>query len=175
MAINTAAILIPFMLLGLCYSCPIPGACNNLPDIATYGSTIAHNPPNLNTTVGISHTNVQFSFAALRNDLINPQPTVLQDNCTGNAGRHFSAYNTSRCPWYYVCDYNPQRIPPFIYHAKCNTTEPANTDDRRVCTEVYSLFFYLTTESCVPLASSETQWTGQSTYIPVACTDVYVN
>lgn len=169
------ALLISFMLFGLCYSCPIPGDCTNLTDSRTYVRTLLDISTALNTTVSISPVNVKFRFTDVESDLRSyPHPNVLQENCTEPANQRFSPYNASRCPWYYVCDYNPQRIPPFIYHAKCNSTaliDLGNNDLRR-CTEVYTMFFYLLTESCDPLAASGTKWKAHSTNIPVACTDV---
>jgi hypothetical protein len=151
-------------------SCPIPTGCIHLPDIAQY-TLQSQNHQLLQITTNIS-TSKGYNFRpqavqpTLHATNMNMGQPITSNGCEGIF--NFTSHNISiesPCPWSYKCDYNPQRIPAFIFHATCKSPDPQGSEG--FCEEVYYPIFYLTTRSCDPLEDSE--WSLETTFLPVAC------
>ena len=73
-------------------------------------------------------------------------------------------YRVSSCPWGYRCDYDPQRIPQYLHHAKCL---PTVHNSRLVSYPVPVL--RMVQPNSDPLHSTNTTWRWEMEVIPVGC------
>ena len=166
--------LLPLILPWIVSSCPIPGGCTGLPNISQYRNYSLNNQL-LQLSLNISTTNGH-TFRPQ-----GVQPTLYTENMNmGSQHTHNGCDNifnfTSRdvgvespCPWRYKCDYNPQRIPAFIFHASCERATPQGDQQRGVCEEVHYPISYIMTRSCDPFNSEDVEWLLETTTLPVVC------
>ena len=154
--------------VGFSICCPI--GCTQLPNVNTYLVTaITHSQfqatVNVTTTRGL--TFLPQRFFSNRMDVVNTET----NGCEGLF--NFTSRGTgleTACPWQYKCDYNPQRIPPFIFHASCNNVIPQGNHQNGFCEEIHYPVSYILTRSCDPLGESEnTFWEFKTSTIPVSC------
>jgi len=68
------------------------------------------------------------------------------------------------CPYTLQCDYNPQRIPAHVFHARCETAELANGTK---CREVFYPLVTMTTESCDPIGEGD--WLMSTEFVAASC------
>lgn len=165
----TLLLLIPLR----CACCPIPTGCANLPNILHYTSQsqLLQLSVNISTTRGFNFR-PQAVRPTLHTGNMNMGQPITSNGCEGLF--NFTSRNVSvetPCPWRYECDYNPQRIPAFIFHASCESPNPQGSEwDGEFCEEVYYPISYLKTNSCDPLEENEeSEWSLETTTIPVAC------
>ena len=92
-------------------------------------------------------------------------PEVCNHTCnTPLDYKQFDDYVSSSCPLKYNCDYDPQRIPQYLYHAECLET----LNHSRLV--YYPIPVLKTVEpSCDALHSTNTTWRWEMQVIPVAC------
>ena len=80
----------------------------------------------------------------------------------------------AKCPWKYVCDYNPLRFPQAMYNAQCINDYWYETDSdgkliaKHQCKETTYAVPTLKTTDCDPL-SSTTKWKWQMEMVKVSC------
>lgn len=159
--------------IGLSVCCPI-GECTQLPNINSYISTALYHAAPLQTTVNVS-TNIDLVFRPQRFSVeIQNANNILREanGCEGNF--NFTSHNVgveSPCPWRYKCDYNPQRIPAFIFHASCESPNPQGSEWDGFCEEVYYPISYLMTRSCDPLEDNteNAEWELVAGIVPISC------
>ena len=172
---SSLQILAPLLLLlaPVVHCCPIPTGCTNLPNIPHYTiqSRLLQLTVNISTTRGYSFR-PQAVQPTLHSSNMNMGQPIISNGCEGLF--NFTSRNVSvetPCPWRYKCDYDPQRIPAFIFHASCESPNPQGSEwDGEFCEEVYYPVSYLKTKSCDPLDDSgESEWTLETTTLPVAC------
>ena len=172
----TFAALAAAISLSVC--CPI-GECTQLPNIDSYISTaLYHHATPLQARVNVS-TDIDLVFRPRRFPVeIQNANNILQEanGCEGNF--NFTSHTVgveTPCPWRYECDYNPQRIPAFIFHASCKnpdpTPNPQGNEWDGFCKEVYYPISYLTTRSCDPLQDNteDAEWELVAGIIPISC------
>lgn len=153
--------------------CPI--GCTQLPNIKTYLINALQRPDsilqarvNVSTTKGLTFDPQRVSVA-----ISEPESTASSqpNKCEG----HFNFTSQSAgvetlCPWTYECDYNPRRVPAFMFHARCNSASPLGDPTRGYCDEVYYPVSYIQAESCDPLGDSNvTDWQLITSFISVSC------
>ena len=82
---------------------------------------------------------------------------------------HHAQYHGQVCPWEYRCDYNPRRVPAYVYQAQCSR-EYWLAVDRTLhkCREVYYPVTTLHTEECNPVETT-TSWEWRVEMVAVAC------
>lgn len=164
--------------IGFSICCPT-GQCTELPNIDSY---LSHRGP-LQAKVNISTTTAHdltfrpnfFEDLISQEHIRTYQSTPEVNGC--EAMYNFTSQSVgveSPCPWRYLCDYNPQRIPAFIFHAHCDDVIPQGREwinrEDRICKEVYYPVSFITTTSCDPLENTEsTVWRHATTTIPVSC------
>lgn len=158
--------------------CPIGdiSGCNRLPNVTSYSRQIeslglVELDVNISTTKGHAFRPEGFLPALYTENMMNTK-TLSTNGCDGfyNFTSETIGANTV-CPWSYQCDYNPQRIPAFLFHARCDSASPVGNPGPGYCNEVYYLVSYVTTQSCNPLDESSAAeiWTLGSKLLPVAC------
>ena len=157
-------------------SCPIgvPSGCPDIHNISAY-TIQTETLGQLELAVNISTTGHTFRPEAVKPALYTENmmsSRITSGGCEGfyNFTSSDIAVNTA-CPWYYDCDYDAQRIPAVMFHARCRSDVPVPGTGPGYCKEVYSMFSYLTTESCDPLEdnANSTEWKLQSKVVPVTC------
>lgn len=166
-----------FAVIATSSACPIgdTSGCNQLPNVTTY-TLQTENKGLIALTVNISTTKGH----AFRPEGFLPilYTKNMMDTKNPSTNGCDSFYNfTSKtigmdtvCPWSYKCDYDPLRIPPFLFHARCDSSSPVGNPGPGYCDEVYYLVSYLTTQSCDPLEESSGEaWQLRSELLPVAC------
>ena len=164
-------------LLAYTSSCPIgqPSGCHDLPNVTVY---LRENelPKEIELNVTISTTKGHaFRPEAFEPALYTENMMSTQTSPNGCDGFfNFTSEDAevvSACPWTYECDYDPQRIPAFLFHAHCSSDVPVASAGPGYCKEVYYLFTYATTKSCDPLQTNEPSeaWQLESKLLPVAC------
>lgn len=161
--------------IGISVCCPI-GQCVQLPNIASYTRTANSYSTPLQARVNVSTTDdLAFRPNFFKFEIQNTNNMVLPgaNGCEGKYGNYTSRKSgvDSPCPWTYECDYNPQRIPAFIFTARCDSDTPQGIEwEDRVCEEVYYPLSYVTTKSCNPIGdSTNTEWKFITKIIPVSC------
>ena len=81
-------------------------------------------------------------------------------------------YGRANCPWNYICDFDPHRIPQYLYLAECMELGTlSSSSSPSIGVEVYYPIPVLRTvePSCDPLNSTTTTWKWDVQVIPVAC------
>lgn len=157
------------MSLSMC--CPI--TCAEVPNLVQYLQTSEVQRTPLQVKVNVSTTRgLAFQPNLIPQDLKNKDGALSKPNgCSGFY--HFTSKQTgvdTVCPWSYQCDFDPQRIPAFLFHARCNSTSPTENMWEGYCEEVYYPISYMRTESCDPLAASqEKAWSLVTSLVPVSC------
>ena len=163
--------------ISLSICCPI-GQCTQLPNINNYFfSALSHETALLQAQVNVSTTlGLLFQPQHFPEDTSNIDHLLPAANgCEGKDTLNFTSRDVgveSPCPWRYKCDYNPQRIPAFIFHASCERATPQGDQWRGVCAEVYYPISYLETRSCDPLQESSTadsEWNLAVGIVPISC------
>lgn len=163
------------VLLGQCSTCPIDIRCSNLPNITTYNhqaldAEILQLAVNISTTTGLTFRPNVFKPIFQAHNMDGTSPTV--NGCEGfyNFTSQSAGLETP-CPWRYECDYNPQRIPAFMFHAHCNSPTPRGGHTEEYCDEVHYPVSYIKTTSCDPLEDnlSSNVWTLETIVLPITC------
>ena len=167
--------MLTFPVISLC--CPIPTGCSNLPNITQYAKHSSTLDPfqlflNISTTRGHTFRPQAFQSTLYLENMMNTAHHAA-NGCSGIFNfTSSSAGVDTPCPWTYQCDYNPQRIPAFIFHAHCESSTPEGEEGRpgRICGKVYYPVPYMTTTSCAPLGEElDSEWTLETGIFPVAC------
>jgi len=106
------------------------------------------------------------------------------DVCSCNLTRQSTTYGTPLCSWNYMCHYNRNRIPQYLWQADCpNSSPPTELTSGRTadcqectvyeCTPIYYKIPVLTLESnpqnCNPFSLQEAVWSWELKEVPVAC------
>jgi hypothetical protein len=158
--------------IGISVCCPI-SECTQLPTIRSYLTSALYSHPNpLQTTVNVS-TQIDLIFQPQRFPVETQNANNILSEANGCEGvfNNFTSHSVgveSPCPWSYKCDYNPQRIPAFIFHATCKSPDPQGSEG--FCEEVYYPISYLTTRSCDPLEDSgNEEWELAAGIVPISC------
>jgi len=114
----------------------------------------------VNITLGDEVTATRIFHNQMRNRSlrVHPQNTV----CGNIPSSEF--IKVSSCSWNYICDYNPRRFPPYIFHATCVSpiTEVYS------CTPVTYPVPVLYTTGC-NILTNKTDWVWGQERIAVAC------
>ena len=156
-----------------CSCCPIDTGCT-LPNITEYtlqflDQRILELAVNISTTKGHAFRPQNFEYTLYAENMNTRNPSTNGCENIFNFTSHETGFETP-CPWKYQCDYNPQRIPPFIFHASCNSITPQLGSVSGFCEEVRYPVSYITTESCDPLGEGlSDDWTLETIIVPVAC------
>ena len=158
--------------IGLSVCCPI-GECTQLPNINSYIITaLSHYAAPLQASVNVS-TEIDLVFQPHRFPIETRNANNILREANGCEGVfNFTSHSVgveSPCPWRYKCDFNPQRIPAFIFHASCESPNPQGNQWDGFCDEVYYPISYLTTRSCDPLQDSEKEWELAAGIVPISC------
>lgn len=150
--------------------CPI--GCTELPNIQAYTSTARRQQTPLQARVNVSTRSgltFQPQLIPIEIDTAEQAPLPSANGCEGYF--NFTSRNTgveTPCPWTYQCDYNPQRIPAFFFHAHCVSATPQGSSG--ICVEVHYPVSYLTTESCDPFGDDKTtEWRLSTKVVPISC------
>ncbi len=172
------SITIVAMVMGGALSCPIDMGCESLlPNTTTY----------IRQSLDTSNLQLSVNISTTRGHAFRPQgfppalfsknmdgPTLSSNGCEGKY--NFTSSDTgveTPCPWSYQCDYDPQRIPAFIFHAHCDSATPQGEEFRdtsMVCNEVHYPVSYVMTESCDTLEDGlDGEWNFKTSILPVAC------
>jgi len=147
--------------------------CNTLPNMTTYTRSSETSGSielsvNISTSKGHTFRPEAFLPALYTEHMMSSR--LSANGCDGffNFSSEDVGYHGA-CPWNYQCDYNPQRVPAFLFNAHCSSDNPL-TGGAGYCKEVYTLVSTMTTESCDPLEEDDAQWQLESKLLPVACT-----
>ena len=148
-------------------TCPL----NNFDYYKAYRSYI------LNNNILAISTDIQLnqsmnSYEAFQNVLATNQG-VANQKCSDVPPTMEPSTEYNVCPWHYVCDYDPLRIPQAMYHAKCNTIYGLDIGTnnspvaKHLCTETTYAIPTLKTTDC-PF-SNTAKWDLQIIPVPVSC------
>ena len=150
-------------------SCPLPGDdCPSLPeDTYNYNSYLTSVDGNPNFNLTLNYTRVELAFNPMQLPDMLAQATITNDLNPGCSSHNFTITDQVLCPFTYHCDYNPQRIPPYIFHARCISSE---VEGKR-CREIFYPVTTLTTESCDPIGSKEA-WQLKTVIVAASCVAV---
>ncbi len=171
----TRNINLPFLItalaavLGFSMCCPI--GCLSLPeDTITYIKTALERRTPLQATVNVTTTRgYNFRPQTISYEIGRADEQQEVSGCPYNFTSSDTGVETP-CPWSYQCDFDPQRIPAFIFHAHCDSATPQGDVMHGFCDEVYYPVNYIKTESCDPLGNSDgVEWKLDSKIIPVSC------
>ena len=171
MSTSLSFLLIVTMTISFCMCCPI--GCTELPTLRSYLTTAEDQHAPLQVRVNVSTTSgTVFQPQLIQQVLTHRNGILPQPNgCSGFF--NFTSRQTgvdTVCPWRYTCDFDPQRIPAFMFHATCDSASPRGNMWRGLCDEVYAPVSYLRTESCYPLAAAQDRaWSVITSLVPVAC------
>ena len=160
-------IVVLHSLLHPCSSCPLPGNdCQSLPeDTYTYNDYLINVDGNPDFTLSLNYTSEELAFNPMQIPDVLASETITNDLNPGCSSRNFTITDRVVCPFIYHCDYNPQRIPPYIFHARCISSE---VSDGQKCREVFYPVTTLTTESCDPIGSEEV-WQLKTVLVAASC------
>jgi hypothetical protein len=106
--------------------------------------------------------------------VLNGKPAKVKWNCTDVPPVPDPLSLGAKCPWKYVCDYNPLRFPQAMYYAQCINNYWYETDSngkliaKHQCEEATYAVPTLKTTNCDPL-SSTTKWEWQMEMVKVSC------
>ena len=158
-------------------SCPIGdiSGCNKLPNVTNYTLQTEHKRlmqlnVSISTTKGHAFRPEGFLPMLYTMNKMNTK-TPSANGCEGfyNFTSKTIGVDTV-CPWSYQCDYDPMRIPPFLFLARCESSSPMGNQGPGYCDEVYYIVSYVTTQSCDHLNDrSGEAWQLGSKLLPVAC------
>ena len=79
----------------------------------------------------------------------------------------------SLCGWTYESDYDPKRIPPFIYHSVCSDRTLRINNTKYQCKAIRNPMSVLSLQGCSEQGSKEI-WTLTSYSVNVGCTFIEV-
>ncbi len=177
---TTLLLLLTMAVLQLTVTCPLPTeTCPSLPqDSVSYAEYLQHlgtlNDYSLHTN--ISHTDGAFYPHTVSSVVKNTGS--LRNINAGCSGRDFNFSKVRdgdtgttiplTCPLTFLCDYNPQRVPAHIFHARCISS---SLSDGSECREVFYPVVTMTTESCDPLNDNAT-WKLTTEQVAVSCAHV---
>ena len=135
----------------------------------------------MNLLVNVTYEEQSNTIALLHQD------HFVETGFDENSCQNYQIYNPgtsmSICKWKYVCDHEPGRFPPYIYHARCNNEifhyqQSANTrrqifnclrgDKQCQCKAVTMAIKVLRFKGCNP-ATDEQQWQLESQNVNVGC------
>ena len=167
--------LIIFIILAVAISlstcCPTSSV--ELLSLSNYVGTAELQRSPLQVTVNVTTTRGLVFQPALIAQVLKNKHGVLPEPNGCNGFYNFTSQNTGLdtiCPWSYQCDFDPQRIPAFIFHAHCDSSSPKGGLWQGYCEEVYYPITYMTTESCNPLTPSQDRnWTLTTRLVSASC------
>lgn len=148
-------------------NCSMPSGCSRTP--IEFMEQYSNHPVPVDISVRIDNLHDTENSPAIFN-LCN-SPSLERGECNLGVCDSTCGIPPPRSPkadcWHYVCDYDPQRIPQYLYHAECN--ERLQTTSGPPPTEVLYRIPVLRTEtpSCDP--HNSTAWKWEMQVVSVAC------
>ena len=155
-------------------SCPIPGdGCTSLPQDDFSYDEYLDNLPTSDYMLQLNASradDLAFNPNAVSSYMATASPAEIRAGCSGWNFNFSILEGASRvlditCPFTFVCDYNPQRVPAHIFHARCSSRQLSNGIK---CREVFYPVVTMTTESCDPLTGEE-GWLLKTELVATSC------
>ena len=179
---STTLLLLTMMVLQLATTCPLPTetteTCPSLPqESLSYLQHVQALRTSNDFSLNLNASHADRAFRTLSVEEVREGSLGnISAGCSGNVeyttvvdGKTGSALSLT-CPHTFLCDYNPQRVPAHVYHARCNSSSRSLSDGSK-CQEVFYPVVTMTTESCDPL-NDETTWQLKTEQVAVSCVHI---